>query len=102
MKASFHQRNADLHFGFQSQTYQRKGIQIGDVCFITPDGSFSFIFNVCVSRDDHVNPRSLPEDFAPIHPPIDPIGIRRLDVFKPGSHLASSSIEKFQDDTSSL
>ena len=81
--------------------YQRKGIQIGDVGIITPDGSFSFIFNICVPRNDPINPQSLPEDFSPIHPPIDPIDIRKLAVFKEGSYLASASIEKSQDDTTS-
>ena len=80
--------------------YQRTGIQIGDVGIIRPDGSFSFIFNICVPRDNPINPRSLPEDFVPIHPPIDPIDIHTVDAFNPGSYLASTSIEKSEDDTS--
>jgi hypothetical protein len=81
--------------------YQRKGIQIGDVGIINPDGSFSYIFNICTPRDDPINPRSLPVDFAPIDPPIDPIDIQRLAAFKPGSYLASPSIEKSENDTTS-
>jgi hypothetical protein len=72
------------------------------VGIITPDGGFSFIFNVCVPRDDPVNPQSLPEDFVPIHPPIDPIDIRKFAAFKSESYLASSSIEKHQDDPTFL
>ena len=81
--------------------YQRKGVQIGDVGIIKPSGAFSFIFNIRVSRDDPVNPRSLPEEFVPIHPPIDQIDICRFAAFKAGSYLASPSIEKSQDDTTS-
>ncbi|KIM48564.1 hypothetical protein M413DRAFT_81374 [Hebeloma cylindrosporum] len=79
--------------------YQRKGIQIGDVGIITPSGGFSFIFNICVPRDNAINPPSLPEDFVPIHPPIDRIDICRFTTFNAGSYLASTSIEKSQDDT---
>ncbi|KIM48524.1 hypothetical protein M413DRAFT_61201 [Hebeloma cylindrosporum] len=78
--------------------YRKKGVQFGDVGIIAPDGSFSFIFNICVSRDNPINPRSLPEEFVPIHPPIDPIDIRRFTVFKAGSCLASTSIEKVEND----
>ncbi|KAF8956508.1 hypothetical protein BDZ97DRAFT_1616431, partial [Flammula alnicola] len=79
-------------------SYQRKGINIGDVGIITPSGSFSFLFNICVPHDDPINPRTLPEGFSPIYPPIDPIDIRKLTEFKAGSYLASSSIEKSQSD----
>ena len=78
--------------------YRKKGVQIGDVGIIAPDGSFSFIFNICVSRDNPINPRLLPETFAPIHPPIDPIDIRRFAPFRAGSYLASTSVEKIEDD----
>jgi len=81
--------------------YQRKGVEIGDIGIITPDGNFSFLFNICVPRDDPINPRSLPQDFVPIQPPIDPIDIRKLAVFQEGSYLASTSIEKYQDDVTS-
>jgi hypothetical protein len=78
--------------------YRKKGVQIGDVGIIMPDGSFSFNFNICVSRDHPINPPTLPEEFVPIHPPIDPIDIRRLAAFKAGSYLASTSIEEIEDD----
>ena len=80
---------------------RKKGVQLGDVGIIAPDGTFSFIFNMCVSRDDPINPRSLPEEFVPIHPPIDKIDICRYAAFKAGSYLASTSIETSQDDTTS-
>jgi len=82
--------------------YQSKGIQIGDVGIITPSGGFSFIFNICVSRDNPINPRSLPKEFSPIHPQIDPIDICSFTVFNAGSYLSSTSIKKSQDDATAL
>lgn len=80
--------------------YRRKGISIGDVGIITPSGSFSFLFNICLPHDHPINPRILPEDFAPIHPPVESMDIRELLEFKPESYLASTSIEKVHNETS--
>ncbi|KAF8802560.1 hypothetical protein BYT27DRAFT_7244602 [Phlegmacium glaucopus] len=77
-------------------SYRRTGIRIGDVGIITHSGAFSFLFNICLSHDDPVNPRVLPENFAPISPPIEAIDIERFSVFDPDSHLASASIERSQ------
>jgi hypothetical protein len=78
--------------------YRQKGVQIGDVGIHAPDGSFSFIFNICVPRDDPINPPLLPEKFVPIHPSINPIDIRRFAAFPAGSYLASTTVEKIEDD----
>jgi hypothetical protein len=79
--------------------YRKKGVQIGDVGIIAPDGCFSFLFNICVLRNDPINPSTLPEEFVPIHPPIDPIDILRFqNAFKAGSYLASTSVEEIEDD----
>ena len=79
--------------------YRKIGVQIGDVGILRPDGSFSFIFNICVPRDDPINPPLLPEEFVPIHPPINPtFDIRRFAIFNAGSYLASTSVEKIEDD----
>jgi hypothetical protein len=71
--------------------YRRVGIRIGDVGVITPDGGFSFLFNICVPHDNPINPRILPEDFSPFQPDVD---IMEFSRFKSGSYLASASIEK--------
>jgi hypothetical protein len=76
--------------------YRRRGINIGDVGIITPSGGFSYLFNICVPPEDPLNPRALPEDFAPLYPPLDSIDIREFTEFRAGSHLASSSIENSQ------
>ena len=76
--------------------YQRMGIRIGDVGVITPDGGFSFLFNICVPRDDPINPRILPQDFSPLQPDVD---IMEFSRFKSGSYLASASIEKKESES---
>lgn len=77
--------------------YRRTGVRIGDVGIITPNGGFSFLFNICLPHDDPVNLR-LPEHFSPISEATD---IDKFPVFGHGSHLASTSIEKAQADSPS-
>ena len=76
--------------------YQKRGIAIGDVGIITRSGAFSFLFNICVPSDNPINPRLLPEGFAPIYPPLDALDVAEFNEFKPGSYLASASIENLQ------
>ena len=76
--------------------YQKRGIAIGDVGIITRSGAFSFLFNICVPSDDPINPPLLPEGFTPIHPPLDALDVAEFNEFKPGSYLASASIENLQ------
>ena len=80
--------NQNLHLD-----YLRTGVRIGDVGIITRSGAFSFLFNICLSHNDPVNPRMLPEHFAPIWPPIEASDIEKYVVFTNGSHLASASVE---------
>ena len=72
--------------------YRAQGVRVGDVGILTGDGGFDFLFNICVSRDDPINPKELPDNFVPIHPSINPIDIRKFAQFSPGSYLASSSV----------
>ena len=80
--------NQNLHLD-----YLRTGVRIGDVGIITHSGAFSFLFNICLPRNDPVNPRTLPEHFAPISPPIEASDIEIFGVFTTGSHLASASVK---------
>ena len=79
--------------------YQRQGISIGDVGIITPSGGFSFLFNICLPGYDPVNPSELPEGFAELHPPLNPLHIQDFIELGPQSHLASGSVEKRQDES---
>jgi hypothetical protein len=76
--------------------YRAKGVCIGDVGIITPFGGFDFLFNICRTRDDPINPEELPDNFSPIYPPLNPTDVREFREFSSGSYLASSSIVKSQ------
>ena len=71
--------------------YRAHGVRVGDVEIFTENEGFDFLFNICVPRDDPINPRLLPDNFIPISPPIDPTDMRKFAEFSPGSYLASSS-----------
>ncbi|KAF8810226.1 hypothetical protein BYT27DRAFT_7069747, partial [Phlegmacium glaucopus] len=77
--------------------YRRTGIRIGDVGIINHSGAFSFLFNICLPHDDPVNPRVLPEHFAPISPPVEAIDIEEFFVFEHDSHLVSASSQARPD-----
>ena len=79
--------------------YQKIGIHIGDVGFITPDGGFSFLFNICVPQDHPINPPILPEDFRPLQPKLTYVDVIEFPRFKSGSYLASASIEKKESES---
>ena len=76
--------------------YRAKGVCIGDVGIVTPFGGFDFLFNICRTRDDPINPEELPDEFAPIYPPLNPTDVREFRGFSSGSYLSSSSIVKSQ------
>lgn len=77
--------------------YRRTGVRIGDVGIITPNGGFSFLFNICLPHDDPVN-QQLPEHFSPIS---EAIHIDCFAEFDNGSHLASASVVKAHSDSQS-
>ena len=81
------------------RVYRKNGINIGDVGIITPSGGFSFLFNICVPSNSSINPNLLPEGFAPISPSLDALDVIEFYEFKPGSYLASSSIENSQSES---
>ena len=72
--------------------YRTEGVCIGDVGIVTASGGFDFLFNICRARDDPINPQTLPDDFVPVDPPLDPTDVREFREFSSGSYLASSSI----------
>ncbi|KAF9470440.1 hypothetical protein BDN70DRAFT_939709 [Pholiota conissans] len=86
---------------YRPLSYLHVGVSIGDVGIFTQSGGFSFIFSICLARNDPIQPKDLPEDFAPIEPCINTRELRRCPEFLPGSHLASKSIKKVLNDNSS-
>nr|GAT56954.1 predicted protein [Mycena chlorophos] len=70
--------------------YQEKGVAIGDVGQITPDGAFDFFFNIFEPENHPINHGRVPPNFTPCDN-------RCLqDLFKlhhePGNHVSAGSI----------
>lgn len=73
--------------------YRSKGTSIGDVGIITPDGSFDFVFNICVPPDDPVNCYGVPDGSETV--PLDPEDISLLSqMHPPSSDVSSDSVRK--------
>ncbi|KAF7302889.1 Pleiotropic drug resistance ABC transporter protein [Mycena kentingensis (nom. inval.)] len=46
--------------------YRSRGVSIGDVGRVSPQGDFDFFFNVYRARDHPINHNRVPEDFSPL------------------------------------
>ncbi|KAJ7364381.1 hypothetical protein DFH08DRAFT_1016731, partial [Mycena albidolilacea] len=77
--------------------YRRRGVAIGDVGTITPEGIFDFFFNIYLPADDPIN-ANVPKNFAPL-PPYLVMDVIDQD-FDPGDYVSSSSIHEINDDFS--
>ena len=71
--------------------YRRRGVAIGDVGRVTPQGIFDFFFNIYLPADHRIN-ANVPEDYIPLSP-YDPIDVVHHD-FDPGNHVSSPSVNK--------
>ncbi|KAJ7471527.1 hypothetical protein B0H11DRAFT_1371391 [Mycena galericulata] len=81
------------------EEYQRKGVAIGDIGRITPDGEFDFFFNIYLPAGHPVNDNDVPDDFAPLEKYL------RRDLFhtdfEPGDYVCSPSVQKVDLESSS-
>jgi hypothetical protein len=73
-------------------SYRRTGVSVGDVGIITSQGSFDYLFNICLSRGQPRNPEVLPIDFSPIN--LLPSDISELREHDSGACLMTDSIKK--------
>ena len=73
-------------------SYRRTGVSVGDVGIITSQGSFDYLFNICLLHSHPRNPEDLPIDFSPIN--LLPSDISELREHDSGTCLMTSSIEK--------
>ncbi|KAJ7800335.1 hypothetical protein B0H13DRAFT_1534572, partial [Mycena leptocephala] len=78
-----------------SAEYRRRGVAIGDVGTVTPEGIFDFYFNIYLPANNPIN-ANVPEGFAPLAP-YDPIDVLHYD-FDPGNYVSSPSIHEIKDD----
>ncbi|KAJ6520874.1 hypothetical protein DFH09DRAFT_224929 [Mycena vulgaris] len=77
------------------EEYQKRGIAIGDVGSVTPEGIFDFYFNIYLSSNHPINENLVPEEFTPF-----PIYLERdtnhLD-YDPGEYVASPSVHQIKN-----
>jgi hypothetical protein len=71
-----------------SAVYRTKGVRIGDVGFVTDDGSFKTLFNLRASVHDPINMRCVPDGFEQINLQEDDIEVIP-DYFESGRIIAS-------------
>ncbi|KAF7374473.1 Pleiotropic drug resistance ABC transporter protein [Mycena sanguinolenta] len=75
--------------------YRRRGVAIGDVGRVTPEGSFDFFFNIYLPANHPINV-NVPEDFVPLSP-YDPVDVSYHD-FDPGNFVSSPSVTEISDE----
>ncbi|KAJ7301670.1 hypothetical protein DFH08DRAFT_101887 [Mycena albidolilacea] len=77
------------------EEYRSRGVAIGDVGRVTPEGSFDFFFNIYLPANHPIN-ANIPEDFVPL-PPYDPIDVSH-HAYDPGNYVCSPSINEINRD----
>ncbi|THU88095.1 hypothetical protein K435DRAFT_821736 [Dendrothele bispora CBS 962.96] len=76
--------------------YRDDGVRIGDVGFVTPDGGFNFLFNICLENDHPINRwLGTPRGFQPIE--LNPKMVHSVPHrHRSGAPICSSGTEQFQ------
>ena len=74
------------------QSYQRRGVSIGDVGIFTSNGGFDFLFNICLPAGDTSNPDELPEGFS--HLELKETDVCKFHAHSSHSHFASPDVKK--------
>ncbi|KAJ7279573.1 hypothetical protein C8J57DRAFT_1058641 [Mycena rebaudengoi] len=72
--------------------YRSRGVSIGDVGRVTPEGIFDFFFNIYLDAHDPINANRVPEDFILLAPysAIDTID----RDFEPGNYVCSPCVRE--------
>ncbi|KAJ7157639.1 hypothetical protein C8R43DRAFT_404139, partial [Mycena crocata] len=73
--------------------HQWKGVSIGDVGSVTPEGIFDFYFNIYLPADDPVNSNDVPGGFSPLTPHYVAKDVLHLD-HPPGHYVSTPSVRK--------
>ncbi|KAJ7029921.1 hypothetical protein C8F04DRAFT_1115463 [Mycena alexandri] len=75
-----------------SAAFRRRGVAIGDVGRVTPEGTFDFFFNIFLPSEHPINGNRTPEDFSPL-PLYESVDVSHFD-YSPGSHISTVTVEK--------
>jgi hypothetical protein len=72
--------------------YQQKGVCVGDLGYITFDGHFDFLFNICLPSNHPINYQA-PPGFHPLEFNGENDVITTSTIYTPGNVIASESIQ---------
>lgn len=72
-------------------TYPKDGTRIGDLGYLTDEGSFEYLFNVCTDASDPSNSGRVPPDFVPLTDIPEPAVEKQLGMHKKNKVLTASS-----------
>ncbi|PBK90432.1 hypothetical protein ARMGADRAFT_934308 [Armillaria gallica] len=77
--------------------YRVAGTRVGDLGYITDDGGFAYLFNVCASANDAINEGRVPPNFQPLVLPYPSVRTWQETHPKPSalttSHVQQTTIE---------
>jgi hypothetical protein len=74
--------------------YRERGASIGDVGRVTPNGSFSFLFNICLPADHPINLGRTPDDFEYVQLNNSLDVMFEPHMYSTGTHIASTLVQK--------
>ncbi|KAJ7126818.1 hypothetical protein C8R44DRAFT_105932 [Mycena epipterygia] len=75
-----------------SEEYRKRGVRIGDVGRVTPEGAFDFLFNIYCPSGHPINSNGVPDNFSPL-PSYIPADMFYLD-YSAGDYVSSPSVQE--------
>ncbi|PBL03172.1 hypothetical protein ARMGADRAFT_1069725 [Armillaria gallica] len=72
-------------------TYPKDGTRVGDLGYLTDEGSFEYLFNVCTDASDPSNSGGVPPDFVPLTDIPEPAVEKQLEIHEKNKVLTASS-----------
>ncbi|KAJ7620421.1 hypothetical protein FB45DRAFT_150649 [Roridomyces roridus] len=72
--------------------YGYRGVSIGDVGRVTPEGVFDFLFNIYLPADHPINDNDVPENLSPLAP-YDSKNVLPIEYLA-GQHVSTSAVHK--------
>ncbi|KAJ6461300.1 hypothetical protein DFH09DRAFT_583678 [Mycena vulgaris] len=73
--------------------YRTKGVRIGDVGRVTPEGAFDFLFNIYCSSEHPRNSNRVPDNFAPLEPAYLAEDLFHVD-YEAGDYVSTATIQE--------
>ncbi|KAK0500062.1 hypothetical protein EDD18DRAFT_1068293, partial [Armillaria luteobubalina] len=72
-------------------TYPKGGTRVGDLGYLTDEGGFEYLFNVCTDANDPSNSGRVPPDFVPLTGIPEPAVEKQSEMHEKNKVLTASS-----------